>query len=148
VSGGGENFHPKRFEQGHTDDVLPFVTHLHILEENSFQLETKPAVEIDVVNVDGETYIINAMKNRIHVLHHICDVYDMFYSIKNFSNQKERVRRIISLSNGSGMDMEPLPPIECALKLMKFYGDDVTLKEIAGDLGLSVLRLFKRVTGY
>jgi hypothetical protein len=47
-----KDLQPERFEQSHAQDVLVFVTDGDVVKENSFQLETKPAVEIDIAHVD------------------------------------------------------------------------------------------------
>ena len=48
----GKDLQPERFKQSHAQDVLVFVTDGDVVKENSFQLETKPAVEIDIAHVD------------------------------------------------------------------------------------------------
>jgi hypothetical protein len=48
----GEDLQPPWFEQRHAHDVLAFVGYADVVEKNSFQLETKSAVEIDIAHVD------------------------------------------------------------------------------------------------
>ena len=50
---------PERFKQSHAEDVLVFVTDGDVVKENSFQLETKPAVEIDIAHVDVARMDVN-----------------------------------------------------------------------------------------
>ena len=55
----GKDLQPERFEQSHAQDVLVFVTDGDVVKENSFQLETKPAVEIDIAHVDVARVDVN-----------------------------------------------------------------------------------------
>ena len=55
----GKDLQPERFEQSHAQDVLVFVTEGDVVKENSFQLETKPAVEIDIAHVDVARVDVN-----------------------------------------------------------------------------------------
>ena len=52
LSAAGKDLQPEPFEQSHAHDVLVFVADGNVVEENSFQFETKPAVEIDISHVD------------------------------------------------------------------------------------------------
>jgi hypothetical protein len=101
----------------------------------------------DVKEIDGKTYIINAMNAKIEVSHHICDVYDLLGTIKNIANTFERTKRMVALIHGPGMDATPLPPSQYAAKLIAMYGDSVTLKEIASDLDFPVFMLLNRIKG-
>jgi hypothetical protein len=51
----GKDLQPEGFEQSHVQDVLVFVTDGDVVKENSFQLETKPAVEIDIAHIMGDS---------------------------------------------------------------------------------------------
>jgi len=55
----GKDLQPERFEQSHAQDVLVFVADGDVVEENSFQLETKPAVKIDIAHVDVARVDVN-----------------------------------------------------------------------------------------
>ena len=55
----GKDLQPGRFEQSHAHDVLVFVTDGDVVKENSFQLEAKPAVEIDIAHVDVARVDVN-----------------------------------------------------------------------------------------
>jgi hypothetical protein len=59
LSVAGKNLQPAWFEQSHAHNVLVFVTDSDVVEENSFQLETKSAVEIDIAHVDVGRMDIN-----------------------------------------------------------------------------------------
>jgi hypothetical protein len=48
----GKNLQPPWFEQRHAHDVLAFVGYADVVEKNSFQFETKSAVQIDIAHVD------------------------------------------------------------------------------------------------
>src|SRR5205807_10327537 len=63
LSGGArEDLQPERFEQGHAHNVLALVTHFDVLEEDSLQLETKPGVEIEVVDIDVARVDVNLVQ--------------------------------------------------------------------------------------
>src|SRR5256885_5898047 len=67
LSGGArEDFGPKRFEQGHANDVLALVGHFDVLEENPLQLDPRPAVEIEIANVDVARVDVNLMQIQDH----------------------------------------------------------------------------------
>src|SRR5437867_4209681 len=57
-----KDLQPERFEQGHADDVLAFVTHFNVFQENPLQLEAKSAVEIDIVNIDVARVDVNLVQ--------------------------------------------------------------------------------------
>ena len=56
---GGKDAQPNRFEQSHAQDVLVLVIDADVVKEDSFQLETKPAVEINIAHVDVARVDIN-----------------------------------------------------------------------------------------
>src|SRR6266545_3223410 len=63
VSGGArEDLQPKRFEQSHPHDILTPFAHGDVVEKNPLQLETKPAVEIEVVDVDVARVDVNLVQ--------------------------------------------------------------------------------------
>src|SRR5439155_10188116 len=67
ASGGArEDLQPERFEQSHADNVLTPLAHPDVLEENSLQLESKPAIEIDVVDVDVARVDVNLVQVQDH----------------------------------------------------------------------------------
>src|SRR5207302_11148003 len=62
----GKDLQPEPFEQSHAHDVLMFVADGNVVEENSFQLETKPAVEIDIAHVDVARVDVNLVQVPDH----------------------------------------------------------------------------------
>ncbi len=54
-----KDLQPYRLEQSHAHDVLVFVTDSDVVKKNSFQLETKPTVEIDIAHVDVARVDVN-----------------------------------------------------------------------------------------
>ena len=48
----GKNFQPERFKQGHAHNVLVLAADSDVVEEDSFQFEAEPAVQIDIAHVD------------------------------------------------------------------------------------------------
>ena len=61
-----EDLQPKRFEQSHAQNVLAFVTDDDVVKENTFQLETEPAVEIDISDVDVARVYIHLVQVSDH----------------------------------------------------------------------------------
>ena len=62
----GKDLQPERFEQSHAQHVLVFVTDGDVVKENSFQLETKPAVEIDIAHIDVARVDVNLVQISDH----------------------------------------------------------------------------------
>src|SRR5438552_15265651 len=61
-----KNLQPEWLEQSHADYVLPFVADGDVVEEHSFQFETKSAVEIDVAHVDVTRMNVNLVQVPDH----------------------------------------------------------------------------------
>jgi len=47
----GKNSQPQRFKQSHAHNVLVLAAHSDVVEEDSFQFEAEPAVQIDIAHV-------------------------------------------------------------------------------------------------
>ena len=59
VDDAGKDLQPERLEQSHAHDILVFVTDSDVVKKNSFELETKPTVEIDIAHVDVARVDVN-----------------------------------------------------------------------------------------
>src|SRR5204863_6221235 len=66
VDDAGKDLQPYRLEQSHAHDVLVFVTDSDVVKKNSFQLETKPTVEIDIAHVDVARVDVNLVQIPDH----------------------------------------------------------------------------------
>src|SRR5207249_4802385 len=62
----GKDLQPERLEQSHADYVLTFVADCDVVEEDPFEFETKPAIEIDVAHVDVTRVDVNLVQVPDH----------------------------------------------------------------------------------
>ena len=54
-----KDLQPERFKQSHAHNVLVLAANSDVVEEDSFQLETEPAVQIDIAYVDVARVDVN-----------------------------------------------------------------------------------------
>ncbi len=66
LSAVGKDLQPERLEQSHADYVLAFVADCDVVEEDPFEFETKPAIEIDVAHVDVTRVDVNLVQVPDH----------------------------------------------------------------------------------